>query len=386
HHHPHHALPGGSGEPVPQPRHHRPRHDRRAGADARPAGQAGRGRLPVRHRRRTAGPAAGDRGHHPGGDRQPHPGPGHAAGDGPQPRVRRVRGRRHPHPFDAHQEQPPGGAVRAAHRPEGARMSTPLVERSPRAANWIALGTIVRREVNRILRIWGQTLVPPAITMTLYFLIFGGLIGSRIGDMGGYSYMEFIVPGLVMMSVIQNSYGNISSSFFGAKFGRHVEELLVSPMPNWVILWGYVAGAVLRGLMVGVIVLLIAMCFTKVRIPHPLVTLSTVLLGATIFSLAGFVNAVYARKFDDVAIVPTFILTPLTYLGGVFYSVKLLPGWAEAATHANPIFYMVNAFRYGLLGSTDVPLWVAYALMLGFVAALSAVSLLLLRRGVGLRS
>ncbi|RRN59383.1 ABC transporter permease [Pseudoxanthomonas sp. SGNA-20] len=264
--------------------------------------------------------------------------------------------------------------------------STPLASRSPRAANWVALGTIVRREVNRILRIWGQTLVPPAITMTLYFLIFGGLIGSRIGDMGGYSYMEFIVPGLVMMSVIQNSYGNISSSFFGAKFGRHVEELLVSPMPNWVILGGYVAGAVLRGLMVGAIVLLIAMCFTKVRIPHPLVTLSTVLLGATIFSLAGFVNAVYARKFDDIAIVPTFILTPLTYLGGVFYSVKLLPPWAEAATHANPIFYMVNAFRYGLLGSTDVPLWVAYALMLAFVAVLSAISLVLLRRGVGLRS
>ena len=254
------------------------------------------------------------------------------------------------------------------------------------ARNWVALGTIVRREVRRILRIWGQTLVPPAITMTLYFLIFGGLIGSRIGDMGGFSYMQFIVPGLVMMSVIQNSYGNISSSFFGAKFGRHVEELLVSPMPNWVILCGYVAGAVLRGLMVGVIVLGIAMFFTPVRVPHPLVTLSTVLLGATIFSLAGFVNAVYAKKFDDVAIVPTFILTPLTYLGGVFYSVTLLPGWAQALTHANPIFYMVNAFRYGLLGTSDVPLWVAYALMLGFVAALSTLSLWLLKRGVGLRS
>ena len=252
--------------------------------------------------------------------------------------------------------------------------------------NWIALGTIVRREVQRILRIWGQTLVPPAITMTLYFLIFGGLIGSRVGDMGGYTYMQFIVPGLVMMSVIQNSYGNISSSFFGAKFGRHVEELLVSPMPNWVILWGYVSGAVLRGVMVGALVLIIAMFFTPVRIPHPLVTLSTVELGAIIFSLAGFVNAVYAKKFDDVAIVPTFILTPLTYLGGVFYSVKLLPPWAEAATHANPIFYMVNAFRYGLLGSSDVPIWVAYALMLGFVAVLSALALWLLRRGVGLRS
>ncbi len=249
-----------------------------------------------------------------------------------------------------------------------------------------ALYTIVRREVARILRIWGQTLVPPAITMTLYFLIFGGLIGSRVGEMDGIKYMDFIVPGLVMMSIIQNSYGNISSSFFGAKFGRHVEELLVSPMPSWVILGGYVAGAVLRGLLVGAIVLTIAMFFTKVRMPHPFVTLSTVILGATIFALAGFVNAVYAKKFDDIAIVPTFILTPLTYLGGVFYSVKLLPDWAEAATHLNPIFYMVNAFRYGLLGVSDVPLWLAYALMLGFVIVLGGLSLWLLKRGVGLRS
>ena len=252
--------------------------------------------------------------------------------------------------------------------------------------NLVALGTIVRREVMRILRIWSQTLVPPAITMVLYFLIFGSLIGSRIGEMGGFTYMEFIVPGLVMMSVIQNSYGNISSSFFGAKFGRHVEELLVSPMPSWVILGGYVAGAVLRGVMVGVIVLCIAMLFTKVRIPHPLVTLTTAVLGATIFSLAGFVNAVYAKKFADIAIVPTFILTPLTYLGGVFYSVTLLPGWAQAATHANPVFYMVNAFRYGLLGTSDVPLWIAYALMLFFVVALGGLGLWLLKKGVGLRS
>jgi ABC-2 type transport system permease protein len=252
--------------------------------------------------------------------------------------------------------------------------------------NLVALYTIARREVMRIVRIWGQTLVPPAITMTLYFLIFGSLIGRRIGNMGGYDYMDFIVPGLVMMSIIQNSYGNISSSFFGAKFGRHVEELLVSPMPNWVILGGYVAGAVLRGLMVGVIVLLIAMLFTHVRMPHPWVTLSTVLLGAVIFSLAGFVNAVYARKFDDVAIVPTFILTPLTYLGGVFYSVKLLPEWAQAMTHANPIFYMVNAFRYGLLGTSDVSLGIAYALMIGFVVVLGAFALWLLHKGIGLRS
>ncbi|AXI83032.1 ABC transporter permease [Xylella taiwanensis] len=248
--------------------------------------------------------------------------------------------------------------------------------------NLTALGTIVRREVQRILRIWIQTLVPPAITMALYFLIFGQLIGTRVGSMDDFDYIHFIVPGLVMMSVIQNSYGNISSSFFGAKFGRHIEELLVSPMPNWVILWGYVTGAVLRGLMVGTIVMAIAMCFTPVRLPYPLVTLSTAVLAAIIFSLAGFINAVYAKKFDDITIIPTFILTPLTYLGGVFYSVKLLPGWAETATYANPIFYMVNAFRYGLLGHSDVPLWIAYVLMLTFIAGLSALSLWLLRREI----
>ncbi|MFA7487647.1 MAG: ABC transporter permease [Lysobacteraceae bacterium] len=252
--------------------------------------------------------------------------------------------------------------------------------------NLVAFHTIARREIVRILRIWAQTLVPPVITMTLYFLIFGKLIGARIGDMGGYNYMDYIVPGLVMMSVIQNAYGNIASSFFGAKFGRHVGELLVSPAPNLVILAGYVAGGVMRGLMVGVIVLLVAMCFTQVRIPYPLVTLSTVILGATIFALAGFVNAAYAKKFDDITIVPTFILTPLTYLGGVFYSITLLPGWAQAATHANPIFYMVNAFRYGLLGVSDVPLWIAYALMLGFVLVLGTLGVWLLKRGVGLRS
>ncbi len=262
----------------------------------------------------------------------------------------------------------------------------PAADATAAQRNLTAYGTIVRREITRILRIWGQTLVPPAITMTLYFMIFGGLIGRQVGAMDGIRYMDFIVPGLVMMSVIQNSYGNISSSFFGAKFGRHVEELLVSPMPNWVILAGYVTGAVLRGLMVGTIVLAIAMLFSRVSMPHPLITLTTVLLGATIFSLAGFVNAVYAKKFDDIAIVPTFILTPLTYLGGVFYSVKLRPAWAEAATHFNPVFYMVNAFRYGLLGISDVSMWTAYALMLAFIVGLSALALWLLKRGVGLRS
>ena len=254
------------------------------------------------------------------------------------------------------------------------------------SSNLVALGTIVRREVMRILRIWTQTLTPPVITMTLYFVIFGRLIGSRIGTMHGFSYMQYIVPGLVMMSIITNSYGNISSSFFGAKFGRYVEEMLVSPMPNWVILGGYVAGSVLRGLIVGILVLLIALFFTHLHIVHPLITLAAVLMGATVFSLAGFVNAVYAKKFDDIALVPTFVLTPLTYLGGVFYSVDLLPQPWRGISMVNPILYMVNAFRYGVLGVSDVGLGTAFVVMALFVLGLGAVGLRLLSKGVGLRS
>jgi len=255
------------------------------------------------------------------------------------------------------------------------------------AANLVALNTLLRREIVRIMRIWTQTLIPPAITMTLYFVIFGKLIGSRIGNIeGGFTYMQYIVPGLVMMSIITNSYGNISSSFFGAKFSRAVEEMLVSPMPNWVILLGYVSGAVVRGLVVGILVLLIALFFTDLHVIHPLITFASVLLGATIFSLAGFVNAIYAKKFDDIALVPTFILTPLTYLGGVFYSVNMLGEPWQAISRANPILYMVNAFRFGVLGISDVHVGVAFVVMLGFVAGLSIVALQLLKRGVGLRS
>ena len=255
------------------------------------------------------------------------------------------------------------------------------------AANLVALNTVVRREIVRIMRIWTQTLIPPAITMTLYFVIFGKLIGSRIGNIeGGFTYMQYIVPGLVMMSIITNSYGNISSSFFGAKFSRAVEEMLVSPMPNWVILLGYVSGAVVRGLVVGILVLLIALFFTDLHVLHPLITFASVLLGATIFSLAGFVNAIYAKKFDDIALVPTFVLTPLTYLGGVFYSVNMLGEPWQAISRANPILYMVNAFRFGVLGISDVRVGVAFAVMLAFVAGLSIVALQLLKRGIGLRS
>ena len=251
----------------------------------------------------------------------------------------------------------------------------------------VALGTLVRREVTRILRIWSQTLLPPAITMTLYFIIFGSLIGRRIGEMSpGISYIEYIAPGLVMMSVIQNAYGNISSSFFGAKFQRFVEEMLVSPMPGWTILAGYVSGAVLRGLMVGVIVLGISLFFTKIHLYHPIVTLTTIIFAAVIFALLGFINAIYARTFDDIAIIPTFILTPLTYLGGVFYNVAQLPSPWKEISYANPILYMVNAFRYGLLGVSDIDLVWAYAVMCGFIVVFGAFCLSLLHRGVGLRS
>ncbi len=253
--------------------------------------------------------------------------------------------------------------------------------------NLIALGTITRREVSRILRIWTQTLLPSAITMTLYFVIFGRMVGSRIGDIvPGIGYIDYIVPGLIMMAVITNCYGNISSSFFGAKFGRYVEEMLASPMPSWVILTGYVSGAVLRGLLVAIIVLVISLFFTRIHLYHPLITLTSVLLTAIVFSLAGFVNAVFAKKFDDVALVPTCVLSPLTYLGGVFYSVNALGTPWRQISHANPILYMVNAFRYGLLGISDVPVVVAYAVMLGFAITLSAIALYLLDRGVGLRS
>lgn len=252
--------------------------------------------------------------------------------------------------------------------------------------NYIGFQTILIKEVVRVLRIWIQTLVPPAITMTLYFIIFGSFIGSRVGQIQGYSYMAFLAPGLIMMSVISNSYGNVVSSFFGAKFGRHIEELLVSPLPNYMIILGYVAGGVVRGIFVAIIITIIALFFTRLHMAHPFVTFSVVILTAVVFSLGGLINAVFAKKFDDVTIIPTFILTPLSYLAGVFYSIHMLPEFWQNVSKANPILYMVNAFRYGILGVGDVPLWIAYLVMCAFVAVLGGIALTLLHRGVGLRS
>jgi ABC-2 type transport system permease protein len=251
---------------------------------------------------------------------------------------------------------------------------------------WVGYMTIVRKEITRILRIWGQTIVPPAITMTLYFIIFGELIGRRIGEMDGFTYMQYIVPGLVIMSVITNSYGNMVSSFFGAKFGKHIEELLISPLPNWVILAGYVTGALARGLMVGTVVMAVSLFFTRIEVQHPLVMASVLVLTAVVFSLAGMVNAIYAQKFDDIAIIPTFVLAPLTYLGGVFYTISLLPEFWQKVSVFNPILYMVNGFRYGMLGVSDVSLVQTYVVIGIAAALLFAVCLTLLNRGTGLRT
>lgn len=252
--------------------------------------------------------------------------------------------------------------------------------------NLIGFNTIVVREFRRVLRIWVQTLVPPAITATLYFIIFGRLIGGRVGTMDGYDYISYIAPGLIMMQVITNAYINVVSSFFGAKFGRHIEELMVSPLPNSYIIMGYVAGGVLRGLLVGALVTVVALFFTNLHVVHPLITLSVVVLTSIVFALGGLINAVFAKKFDDVTIIPTFVLTPLTYLGGVFYSIHMLPQSLQTISLGNPILYMVNAFRYGILGKSDIDIYTAYTIILLFLVALYSFSLYLMNKGVGMRT
>lgn len=254
------------------------------------------------------------------------------------------------------------------------------------AEKYIAFKTIVIKEVLRFSRIWVQTVLPPVITTALYFLIFGHLIGSRIGEMDGYPYMEFIVPGLIMMAVITNSYSNVVSSFYGSKFQRHIEELMVSPVPAYLVVLGFVSGGLARGLTVGIAVTAVSLVFADFRILHPFIMLSVVLLTSVLFALGGFINGVFAKSFDDISIVPTFVLTPLTYLGGVFYSINMLPEFWQHASLINPILYMVNAFRYGILGVSDIDIVLSYVIVLGFVAVLFSASVLLLRRGYGIRS
>lgn len=250
----------------------------------------------------------------------------------------------------------------------------------------VAYQTLVVKEVSRFTRIWPQTLLPPAITMALYFVIFGNLIGPRIGEMGGYPYVQYIAPGIIMMAIINNSYANVVSSFFGAKFQKHIEEILVSPMPNYLILVGYITGGVTRGLLVGLIVTLVASIFTEIRIHHAFVILSVVLLTSILFSMGGMLNAIFAKKFDDISIIPTFVLTPLTYLGGVFYSIELLPEFWQKVSMLNPILYMVNAFRYGLLGVSDINVVHAMLMIVIFTIILACLCLYLLRSGIGVKN
>ncbi len=254
------------------------------------------------------------------------------------------------------------------------------------SAQFTAFRTIFRREVRRFMRIWVQTLIPPVITMVLYFLIFGQLIGSRIGQMGGFDYMAFVVPGLIMMSVITNSYSNVVSSFYSAKFTKAVEELLVSPTPNYVILLGFVLGGALRGLMIGAIVTAIALLFTDIQVHNIWVTVGVIFLTALLFATAGLINAIFANSFDDISIIPTFVLTPLTYLGGVFYSIDLLPDFWQGVSHFNPVLYMVNAFRYGFLGVSDVSVTASFAGIMVFLGVLIGYCLYLLENGKRLRA
>ncbi len=250
----------------------------------------------------------------------------------------------------------------------------------------IALKAIATKEVLRFSRIWIQTVLPPVITTALYFIIFGNLIGPRIGEMDGFDYMEFIIPGLIMMAVITNSYANVVSSFYGSKFQRHIEEMLVSPVPNYIILIGYITGGVARGLTVGVAVTIVSLVFHPLNIHSLWVMFSMIILTAILFSLAGLINGVYAKSFDDISIIPTFVLTPLTYLGGIFYSINMLPEFWQHMSLANPILYMVNAFRYGFLGVSDISLMTSYVISIAFIIALYLYSLHLLRKGHGIRT
>ena len=256
---------------------------------------------------------------------------------------------------------------------------------SSRRLNWIAFKTLSTKEIIRFTRIWQQTVLPPVITTSLYFVIFGNLIGPRIGKMDGFNYMDFIVPGLILMAVITNSYANVASSFFSAKFQRSIEELLVSPTADSTILFGYIAGGMARGIMVGVVVTLVSLFFSDLQIYNFWVLSSIIILTSVLFSLGGFTNALFAKKFDDISIVPTFILTPFTYLGGVFYSIKLLPDVWQTVSHFNPVLYMINAFRYGFLGVSDISLWTSYAIIIGSIVVLFGVNLRLISRGYGLR-
>jgi ABC-2 type transport system permease protein len=251
---------------------------------------------------------------------------------------------------------------------------------------WTSFYTIVRKDVVRMFRIWPQTFLPSVVTSVLYFLVFGTIIGERIGEFAGVPYLHFIVPGLVMLAVVTNAFTNTASTFFQAKFfSRNIDEILVSPTPPWAIIAGYVAGGMVRGIIVGILVLLVSLFFAVPPVEHLSIIALFLILSSLIFSLGGLVNGIYAKNFDGITIVPTFVLTPLVYLGGVFYSVSALPGWWQQFTFANPIFYLINGFRYGFLGFADVSLWLSFGVLCALSAILIGVNWYLLRTGLGLK-
>jgi ABC-2 type transport system permease protein len=250
----------------------------------------------------------------------------------------------------------------------------------------VTLWTLTYKEIRRFMRIWVQTLVPPAVTMSLYFVIFGSLIGPRIGDMDGFDYVQFMIPGLIMMSVITNSYANVVSSFYSVKFQKSIEELLISPMPNWAILLGFILGGVCRGVLVGIIVFFVSLFFyPEFEVVNPMLTICVLFLTSILFSLMGFINAVFADSFDAISVVPTFVLTPLIYLGGVFYSINILPDFWRSISMANPMLYVVNTFREGMLGISDVSISFSLSMIGLFIFIFTFLSLYLLKKGIGIR-
>lgn len=251
---------------------------------------------------------------------------------------------------------------------------------------WIAFASLFRKELIRILRIWGQTLIPPSITSALYFIIFGAFIGRHIGTVEGVSYAAFLVPGFIMMNAMNSAYTNVSSSYFGAKFQNNIDELLIAPIPHQAIMWAYILAGMFRGFLIGIIVMLISLLFVHIHIAHIFLAFVVLAMSMAVFALAGFINGVYAKKFDDVMIVPSFILTPLTYLGGVFYSIHSLPGMWQVVAKFNPVFYLIDAFRYAIIGKSDIKIWVAFAFIIGFFVLFYGLALYLLKTSDGLRS
>lgn len=262
------------------------------------------------------------------------------------------------------------------------RSETPL---DLMAINRVAFKTIVRKEIRRFARIWVQTIVPPSINAILYMLIFGSLIGAKISDMGGFRYIDFIVPGIIMMAVIINSYSNVVSSFFSSKMQNYIEEMLVSPVSNITIVLGYMAGGMARGLLVGSLVAAVSLFFSDLKPLYPIITITVAVLTSMMFSLGGLINAVFAKSFDDISIVPNFILTPLTYLGGVFYSISMLPPFWQSVSMFNPMLYMINGFRYGILGASDIPIWTSFIVIVLFILVLATIAMTLLNKGVGIK-